>query len=125
MIIERYFSHCTQRIYNQLPYELRSNDDLSTFTKKLETLYFEKPHNMENLVIKFDCTVYFYVQLAAFSLLVVYFPGKISRKIFFIDWSTCKHFVNGRFLLIALCCLYLSLKMRIFFRASFGECLLP
>ena len=46
---ERYFDHCAPRLYNQLPYELRTIDDLSTFKKKLKTYYFGRAYDMETL----------------------------------------------------------------------------
>ena len=49
---ERSFSHCASRLYNQLPFELRTIDNLSTFKKKRKTYNFQKPYDMENLVIK-------------------------------------------------------------------------
>ena len=55
--IERSFSHCAPRLYNQLPFELRAIDNMSTFKKKLKTYFFEKAYDLENLVIKSDYKV--------------------------------------------------------------------
>ena len=46
---ERAFGHCAPRLYNQLPYELRNIDDLSTFKKKLKTYLFGRAYDMESL----------------------------------------------------------------------------
>ena len=38
------FSHCAPGVYNQLPYDQRTLDDLSTFKKKRKTYFFSKRH---------------------------------------------------------------------------------
>ena len=42
MFIERSFWHCTPRLYNQLPFELRTIDELSTFKKNSELILTKK-----------------------------------------------------------------------------------
>ena len=46
---ERSIGHCAPRLYNQLSYEMRTIDDLSTFKKKLKTYYFGRPYDMETI----------------------------------------------------------------------------
>ena len=50
LIIKRAFCHCTPRLYNQLPLEQRTFDDLSTFKKKLKIYLFNRAYDLENLV---------------------------------------------------------------------------
>ena len=55
--MERSFGHCAvcaPRLYNQIPFELRTIKDLSTFKKKLKTFLLEKANDLENLVLKSD-----------------------------------------------------------------------
>ena len=43
---ERSFGHCVPRLYNHLPFERRTIDDLSTFKKKLKTHLYEKTYEL-------------------------------------------------------------------------------
>ena len=80
MTTKRSFSHRASRVYSQPPSELRASGDMSIRENKLKSYSLETSHDMENLVIKPDYKVKFYVQLALFSLLVDDFLRKISRK---------------------------------------------
>ena len=51
---EHCFGHCAPFLYKQIPFELRTIDDLSIFKTKLKTNLFEKAYDLENLAIKSD-----------------------------------------------------------------------
>ena len=54
---ERSFTHCAPSLYNHLPFELRTIDDLSNFKKKLKIYLFERAYDLENLVVKYNYKV--------------------------------------------------------------------
>ena len=54
---ERSFGHCAPRFYNQLPYELRTTDDLSSYKKKLKTYCCGRAYDMESLDIRLNYKV--------------------------------------------------------------------
>ena len=39
---ERSFKHCAPKVWNKLPYEVRTCSEVSTFKKKLKTFLFEE-----------------------------------------------------------------------------------
>ena len=41
------------RIYNQLPFQLRTIDDLSNFENKLKTYFSKKEYDMEDLIVRY------------------------------------------------------------------------
>ena len=55
--LKRSLGHSAPRLYNLLPFELRTIDELDTFKKNLKTYFFENAYDLEILVIKSDYKV--------------------------------------------------------------------